>query len=84
LAVFGSKTKRSVAFFTDSSTMLKKRRTETYLHSLLFPSNVLAPQTNVPFPVKVLIALIDFPAVGSTLSRSCSLLEILTAGASTS
>src|SRR6056297_242987 len=81
-ALLGSKTKGSVAFLTDSSTMLKNRRTGTYFHSLLLPSRVRAPQTSVPFPVNDRITLIDFP-VGWTLKFPFSRFVILRDGPET-
>ncbi|MGZ5192160.1 MAG: hypothetical protein ACXWCZ_14215, partial [Flavisolibacter sp.] len=60
-----SKTKGFVDFFIDSSTIIKNLRTDTYLHSLSFPARVLAPQTNIPFPLNALIALTDLPEVTS-------------------
>jgi len=80
LASLGSNTKPSVAFLVLSSTILKKRRTLIYRHSLSLPARVRAPQTSVPFPVKDLITLTDKPAFTSTFKAACSLLVILTAG----
>src|SRR6478752_7250103 len=85
LRSFGSNTNCSVAFFVDSSTMLKYLRTGMYRHSLSFPASVLAPQIIAgPLPSNVRITLIDFPATTSTLSDSCCLFVINNSGLTTS
>src|SRR5690349_21753291 len=74
----GSNTAQCVDSLIDSSTILKKRRTLMYRHSLLFPSSVLAPQTNVPFPMKVRKAFTDLPEFTSCFMSSWSSCVLVT------
>ena len=58
------KQQTGMLFFVDSSIILNRRRTGTYLHSLSFPASVRAPQTRVPFSGKAANGIYGFTGVG--------------------
>lgn len=79
-ASFGSNTYALSAALIDCSNMIIVLLTLIYLQSRLLPSRVLAPQTSVPIPGNVLMALIDLPEMALTFRSSCSSCVMLTAG----